>query len=107
MAIATARAIAPDILEERWQQATWRPQAFTDGTIGPKQSGASQRLTDALEAIGARLVDNMELANDERGDLEDAVMGILDGPIKRALAEWAEGMEQARMTRRVAAAAVA
>jgi hypothetical protein len=36
MAIATARAIDPDILEERWQQATWRPQRFTDGTIGPE-----------------------------------------------------------------------
>lgn len=107
MAIATARAIDPDILEERWQQATWRPQPFTDGTVGPKQSGASQRLTDALEAIGARLVENMELNDDERSGLADQAMEILGGPIKHVLTEWAEGIEQARMARRVAATAVA
>ena len=105
MAIATARAIDPDILEERWRQATWRPQPFTDGTVGPKQSGAAQRLTDALETIAARLVENMELNDDERSDLADQAMEILGGPIKQALTEWAEGIERARTAHRVATAA--
>jgi hypothetical protein len=74
------------------------------GRSGPKPSGPARRLTDALEAIAARLVENMELNDDERADLEEASMNILGGPIKQALADWAEGVEQARMARRVAAA---
>lgn len=98
----TRPAINPDILEERWRMATTRPQRWGEGLatthISQDNSKAVERIFEAVETLGARLVE--EVHEEELGGLGELAGDLVEGPIKDALYAWAQGIEAARRIER-------
>jgi hypothetical protein len=79
------------ILADRWLMATTRERRDHEGIalVGfrPDNSDAVEAILDGIEDIAARLVG--EVPPNDMDSLLEVASGLLEGPIKTALLEWA------------------
>ena len=90
MTAMTAPAIVTrEILEERWNGATFRPERRA-GEAGywPALTAEWQELTDALDYLAARMLGD-EVHGGALGDAHDAITGELTEHIHARLVDWA------------------